>query len=146
MRIRPVTPADTAEWLRMRELLWPEVPQDHPLEVAAYFAEKRPELATFVIDREGGRLGGFVEASQRAYAEGCATSPVGYVEGWWVDEDLRRQGWGARLIAAAEGWARQQDLTEMASDCELDNQVSLAAHVALGYQEVERVICFRKTL
>jgi hypothetical protein len=34
----------------------------------------------------------------------------------------------------------------MASDTELHNDVSLKAHTALGYEEVERQICFRKRL
>ena len=34
----------------------------------------------------------------------------------------------------------------MASDCLLDNEVSRAAHVALGYAEVERLIHFAKRL
>jgi aminoglycoside 6'-N-acetyltransferase I len=34
----------------------------------------------------------------------------------------------------------------MASDCEIDNAVSFRAHTALGYEEVERIICFRKAL
>ena len=36
--------------------------------------------------------------------------------------------------------------TEMASDCSIDNEVNLAVHLLLGYEEVERLIHFRKTL
>jgi aminoglycoside 6'-N-acetyltransferase I len=71
---------------------------------------------------------------------------VGYIEGWWVDPDLRRRGVGASLIAAAEDWARSLGVTEMASDSELGNEEGQAAHHALGYQEVERTVCFRKQL
>ena len=34
----------------------------------------------------------------------------------------------------------------MASDAELHNAVSLEAHRALGFDEVERQVCFRKPL
>jgi hypothetical protein len=34
----------------------------------------------------------------------------------------------------------------MASDAELDNQISHAAHRRLGYAEIERIVCFRKLL
>ena len=55
-----------------------------------------PMQPVFVVDRSKGKLGGFLEAGIRKYAEGCDTSPVGYIEGWYVDEDLRDQGiWGS---------------------------------------------------
>ncbi len=87
-----------------------------------------------------------MEVSLRNYAEGCDTSPVGYVEGWYVDPDLRRGGVGALLVQAAEAWALEQGCTEMGSDCYLENEVSRLAHTALGYQEVERLIHFEKRL
>ena len=53
---------------------------------------------------------------------------------------------GAALVEAAEQWAREQGCTEMASDGELDNRAGEAFHKALGYEEVERIVCFRKSL
>jgi aminoglycoside 6'-N-acetyltransferase I len=50
------------------------------------------------------------------------------------------------LVAAAEEWARSKGCVEMASDTEIDNQVSHTAHGRLGYEEVERLIHFRKPL
>ena len=41
-------------------------------------------------------------------AHGCQSSPVGYIEAWYVDPDVRRQGYGHALLAAAEGWAVEQ--------------------------------------
>jgi aminoglycoside 6'-N-acetyltransferase I len=87
-----------------------------------------------------------VEAQLRRYADGCDTSPVGYVEGWFVDSDARRGGIGAQLIAAVESWAISQGCLEMASDTQLQNHVSQAAHARVGYGEVERVIRYRKRL
>jgi aminoglycoside 6'-N-acetyltransferase I len=49
-------------------------------------------------------------------------------------------------VQAAEAWARAQGCTEMASDAELDNHASHAAHRRLGYAETERLVCFRKSL
>ena len=114
--------------------------------IAAFFANPDPSLATFVAVRPDGSLGGFLEAGIRPYADGCDTSPVGYIEGWYVDPDLRRTGVGGVLVHAAEGWASSLGLTEMASDAEVENGVSLEAHAALGYEEVGRVIQFRKGL
>ena len=62
------------------------------------------------------------------------------------DEDLRRSGAGRALMDAAEEWAREHGYAEIASDALLDNEVSHAAHRALGFEEVERSVHFRKAL
>lgn len=103
-------------------------------------------VAVIVADRGDGLLAGFVEIGSRNYAEGCETSPVAYLEGWYVDSDVRRSGLGARLLKAAETWALEHGFSEIASDAELGNAVSLRAHLALGFEEVERQICFKKRL
>jgi GNAT superfamily N-acetyltransferase len=129
----------------MRRLLWPDCPeQDHRAETEAYL--RGPDGAVFVAEREGGGLCGFVEAGLRPAADGCGPGPVGYVEGWYVDADLRRRGVGRQLVRAAEDWARGRGCTEMASDAEIDNAVSRAAHARLGYEEVNRLAHFRKPL
>ena len=143
--IRPLNKADRAEWLRMRHLLWP-----HEIEMEEsadeIYAGRSMVKEVFVADRGEGRLGGFIEIGERAYAEGCETSPVAFIEGWFVDEDLRRSGVGKGLVAAAEQWARTKGYREMGSDLLIDNDESLRAHLALGYHEVERLIAMAKKL
>jgi aminoglycoside 6'-N-acetyltransferase I len=63
-----------------------------------------------------------------------------------VAEAARRQGIGRQLFEAAEGYARAQGLSEIASDALIDNETSIAAHKALGYREVERLVCFMRRL
>jgi aminoglycoside 6'-N-acetyltransferase I len=46
-------------------------------------------------------------------------------------------------MAAGIAWARGRGCTEFAADALLDNEVSHAAHRALGFEEVERIVCFR---
>jgi putative acetyltransferase len=151
--VRPVGAADGAEWLRMRTLLWPEGAADHAEEIRAYLAtgslpwsEPFPAAAVFVAERPAGGLCGFLEASVRPYAEGCATRPVGYVEGWFVDADARRGGIGRGLVRAAERWAAERGCRELASDAHPDNAISLAAHAAVGFAEVGRAVHLRKRL
>ena len=103
-------------------------------------------VAVFVVERPTGGLAGYVEGAGRSYADGCATSPVGYVEAWYVDPDARRAGSGRALFAAAEAWARGRGYREMASDALIDNVVSQRAHERLGYEEVDRVVTYRKSL
>ena len=153
LKIRRVTERDRAEWLRMRRALWPE---EHPVErleadIADFLTKHRIwslPCEVFVLDRDesSGRLGGFVEVSKRPVADGCVTSPVGYLEAWYVDPDLRRRGFGKELVEAAEQWAREQGCREMASDCRTDNHVSHQSHLALGYASTLGCILFRKPL
>jgi aminoglycoside 6'-N-acetyltransferase I len=145
MPIRPVRPTDRAEWLRMRLQLWGGTAEEHTQDLDAYFSSPQDGV-TFVVERPAGGLCGFVEVSLRNYAEGCTTSPVAYIEGWYVDKDIRRRHVGTRLVQAAEAWARRQGLQEIASDTQIDNTVSFHAHTALGYVEVDRIVCFRKRL
>ena len=149
MSIRAVEPTDAAEWLRMRCALWPDgTPAEHEADIRAYFENSAltPAAVVFVSTRDVGGLQGFVEVGMRPYADGCSTRPVGYLEGWYVDSDVRRQGVGRALVAAAEAWARTQGCREMASDTHLDNMVSRHAHARLGYAEIEHLVHFRKSL
>lgn len=147
MVIRRVnTGIDKTEWLRMRMALWPDG-------AAAEFEQEMAQIsvnescAVFVCERPGGGLCGFLEISTRYdYVEGCETMPVGYMEGWYVDEDMRRQNIGGQLFTAGERWAIAQGLSEIGSDTWLGNEASIAAHVALGYEEIERLVHFRKQL
>jgi aminoglycoside 6'-N-acetyltransferase I len=82
----------------------------------------------------------------RDYAEGCSTSPVGFLEGWYVVPEHRGRGVGSALVNAAIGWARAQGLSEFASDALYDNAESRAAHHALGFEEVEAIRCFRMAI
>jgi len=52
------------------------------------------EKVVFVAAARSRRLSGFLEATIRPFAEGCETEPVGYIEGWYVDADVRRRGTG----------------------------------------------------
>ena len=144
MHIREVAPVDATEWAWRRAELWSE---DHERAIAKFFAGSRAACEmVYVIDRGDGRIGGFIELSARSYAEGCATSPVAYVEGWYVDADLRRTGVGRKLMEAAETWGRDGGYSELASDCDIENETSFLAHTAIGFEEADRIICFRKEL
>jgi aminoglycoside 6'-N-acetyltransferase I len=143
--IRPLKHDDLAAWQAFRVALWPALTRDENKSESAAILADTDCWAVFVCEAEG-RLRGFVEVSLRRYADGCASSPVGYVEGWYVDEQSRRAGVGRGLLAAAEDWARAKGCIEMASDALLDNVDSYRAHCRLGYAEVERQVIFRKSL
>lgn len=90
---------------------------------------------------------GFAQCQlRRDYVEGTETSPVGYLEGVYVEPSYRKRGYGKSLVTACEDWARNKGCTEFASDCELNNTDSLAFHLRSGFTEANRIICFIKKL
>ncbi len=147
MNTRAAVREDAGDWERMREALWPSEPGRHAAEIERYFkGDLREPLEVLLAFDDGGRAAGFVELSIRAYAEGCTTDRVAFVEGWYVDEAVRGRGIGAALIGASEEWARSQGCTELASAAEVDNAVSAEAHRAVGFAETGVVRCFLKRL
>ena len=127
----------------MRSQLHPDA--DHAHDATVLLSGTQP-YEVFVALRETVGLCGYIEVGERPYAEGCESSPVPYVESWWVDEDARRRGAGRALMAAAEAWARERGHVEIASDTLLENETSQKTHRAIGFHEVERLVVFRKEL
>jgi aminoglycoside 6'-N-acetyltransferase I len=155
IQIRHAQPADAGQWLALRKQLWPEASEAASLaaDVIRFFGEPSPAQgsmpeAVLVAEEAGSKpvLVGFAEVSRRAYAEGCDTSPVGFLEGWYVVPSRRQRGVGRALVTAAEAWARSLGCREFASDALAENTLSAVAHRALGFEEVEIIRCFRKTL
>jgi len=144
--IRVVQRGDAAAWERMRDALWPSAPGEHAREIAAFFDGPREDPQEAIIAFDDGRAVGFAEMTIRPYAEGCQFGRVAYLEGWFVDEAARRQGVGAALVEAVAAWGRAQGCTDLASDTEIGNHDSIASHRSLGFDEVERIVCFRKAL
>jgi aminoglycoside 6'-N-acetyltransferase I len=145
MIVRPARAADRSEHARMRAALWPDAdPAELAAELDALLAD--PDQVAFVAEQEDGQLFGFAEACVRPFANGVDEAPCAFLEGWWVDVDMRRSGAGRALVAAIEDWARGRGFAELGSDALLDNTVSHQAHRALGFEERERVVYFRKRI
>lgn len=135
MPVREMRPDEVPQVTDMMRALWPGGDSyDFPGETV------------LVWERDTGELGGFISFSLRPWADGCDSSPVPYVEGWWVAPELRRTGVGRALVAAVEHWCRENGYRELGSDVELDNDASLRAHAALGFEPTVRVQFFRKRL
>lgn len=104
------------------------------------------DSATYLYIINGNPVGFAQCQLRRDYVEGTSTSPVGYLEGVYVESDYRKLGYGKALIKACEDWARTKGCTEFASDCELCNTNSYAFHLHSGFTEANRIICFTKKL
>jgi aminoglycoside 6'-N-acetyltransferase I len=104
----------------------------------------KEDAAFFLLFVEG-RAIGFAQVSLRYdYVEGTQTSPVGYLEGIYIEPNHRRRGLGRSLVTACEVWVRRKGCDEFASDCELTNEESLLFHLHTGFLEANRIICFAK--
>ena len=124
----------------MRTALWPDSTAD---EVTELLERRGPPLALLVAERPEGALCGYAEVGLRPFAEGCTTSPVGYLEGIWVDADRRRAGVASALLRAGLRWAADRGAREFASDAGIEKAGSVAFHRAAGFDEAGRVVCFR---
>lgn len=80
------------------------------------------------------------------HAEGTESSPVGYLEGIFVAEGYRKKGYAAELLSECEKWAKEKGCSGFAGDRELDNADSIRFHMSLGFEEADRIICFRKDM
>lgn len=90
---------------------------------------------------------GFAQCQLRTdYVEGTRSSPVGYLEGIFVEAEHRNSGYAKELLRECEKWAKEKGCTEFASDCELNNDDSFSFHKAMGFEEANRIICFRKDI
>lgn len=145
--VRPFRERDLNEWFRLRVLLWDETEADDHKAEMLDIVEHSDTQQVFVAEHAtGGRLAGFLEVSIRPFVEDCHTDHVGYLEGWFVDPDHRKNGVGRELVQMAEEWARSKGCLEMASDAEIGNDRSLQAHLKLGYGETSRLVHLRKDL
>lgn len=143
--IRKAINADIETLAQLANELWP----DHSREALAqeFLDILDDEHAVCFLKEVDGIPVGFVHCQLRTdYVEGTASSPVAYLEVIFVREGFRRRGIGRALILVSEEWARSAGCFEFASDCELTNVDSLAFHLALGFNEANRVICFQKNL
>lgn len=144
MLIRKATPADSMVLATLASRMWEHDPAELEPEFALLSASN--EAACFLAYQDEQPIG-FAQCQLRHdYVEGCDTSPVGFLEGIYVEEAFRHGGVSRSLLHACENWARGVGCTEFASDCELDNHASFAWHMRAGFVEVNRTIWFAKKL
>ncbi len=132
----------------MRVALWPEAaPATLEAEARAFVkGDAVPAVTAVFLAEERGQVVGFIELLIRPFADGCESSPIPHVEGWYVEPSSRKSGIGRALMERAETWARDRGFTELASDTETHNAGSLAAHERCGFEETERLVKLRKPL
>lgn len=145
--IRSATSDDAPAWRDLRCALWPHRPADEHAREIARLLDQPHRYANFIAVDGGGTMLGFAEAALRHdYVNGCDTAPVIFLEGLYVIPAARRQRIAHALCAAVGAWGAQRGCVEFASDAALGNAAAHALHRALGFDETERVVFFRKRL
>lgn len=141
--IRQVTEGDFREWLRMRMLLYPEYqPEELMSEIEKIFTDKTVvgelDYVVFVHEKHGKMLGGFIETSLRRKVSNCQSSPVGYIESLYVDENLRRNRIAHDLVKESEQWVVENKCLEFAVDTDPTEKDAMDFYFSYGFLEVER--------
>ncbi len=143
--IYKATTKDTFSIAKMAIKMWTEYTVDELVkELEDIIEYKESAIFLFAIDNQAV---GFAQCQLRNdYVEGTDTSPVGYLEGIFVERKFRHSGVAKKLLTRCEEWAKEKGCVEFASDCELDNNASLEFHLSMGFAEANRIICFTKQL
>lgn len=138
---------DQSSWLSLRQALWPHASeQEHLEEIEQQIAQPDRYINFIAYDNKRHAVG-LVEASLRSdYVNGTDHSPVIFLEGLYVVPHQRRQGIAAQLIERVAQWGRELGCVEMASDTDIENLISHKTHKALGFEETERVVFFKREL
>lgn len=145
MTIERVGGATLRPWHAMRARLYPQT-RPESLEEAQDLLANRDLLFIVALDDDGEVLGFAEGALRHDYVNGCETSPVVFLEGIYVEPHARGRGIARELSEVVGLWGRERGCTEFASDSPIDNLESHAMHRALGFEETERVVYFRKPL
>lgn len=143
--VKKATPADALALAELAINLWGA----HPIpELKAELLDLIcSDSAVFFLNYADRRKVGFAHCQLRTdYVEETSTSPVGYLEGIFIEEKYRHQGYAKELLLECEKWAKEKGCSEFASDCEAGNEISWRFHVSMGFAEANRIICFRKNL
>lgn len=144
-RIERCTAPEARGWLELRQALWPAPREEHLGEMALMAAN--PQRFVAFVAYANTEAVGLAEAAIRTdYVNGAESSPVGFLEGLYVVPQARRKGVARALIVEVSRWADASGCEELASDTALANTASHAVHRALGFEETERVVFFRKRL
>lgn len=143
--IRQADRNDLVPLAELALLLWPK----HSLEdlVQEFSDIMSQKDCLFLLKYVGEEAVGFAQCQLRCdYVQGCHSSPVGYLEGIFVKEGCRGRGYAKELVQGCQAWAKEKACTEFASDCELENELSIRFHRALHFREAGRIVCFTKSL
>ncbi|WP_084281421.1 aminoglycoside 6'-N-acetyltransferase [Alkaliphilus transvaalensis] len=133
------------EWVTLCLKLWP-ANKGEDMEDEFRQLMKLPKNKAFLYKKDEEYIG-FINLSLRSdYVEGSSSSPVGYLEGIYVEPSFRKNYIAKSLLEKGEAWARENGCTQIGSDIEYHNELSYVFHTNVGFKEANKLICFIKDL
>lgn len=125
--------------------MWPDCTFEEEFESYKSILTAKDE-ACYLI-KEGEAFIAFIHVGMRNdYVEGAIEFPVAYIEAMYVKPHFQNSGVGRMLVKEAENWSREKGCRQIASDTEIKNAAAVSFHGKLGFEEVNRVVCFIKNL
>jgi len=110
-KIRKIIDSDFDGWLSVVHLLWPDATTiEMKDEFESALNENDKEIFVCLFKSE---YIGFINISTRVdYVEGSESSPVGYIEGIYVQEGYRKIGIAKRLVDEAINFSKEKGKVE----------------------------------
>lgn len=121
------------QYISLIKSLWNDITLNEIEQIITEHFEKNNTIFLAVIKD---RAIGFLNSSIRTdYVEGSQSSPVGYIEGLYVQEAYRMKQVATKLVETTINYFRQIGLSEIGSDTEFANTISASFHKKLGFKE-----------
>lgn len=145
MTIEEITQKNLYALTELMLSLWPDCSLKEEYANCQRILEAEQETC-FLIKNEAEYIAFIQLAVRKEYVEGANSAPVAFVEGIFVKDEYRKLGLGKQLLDYAETWGKKMGCSQMGSDAEISNQISIDFHKKSGFREMNRVVCFLKDL
>lgn len=142
MKLRAITQNDFTLWHEYRKSLYSESDDARNLEEMNVIFKSDYWLCQFIEDHNGEPVG-LVELSFRNVADGCLSTPVPYLEGFYIVESERNKGLGTKVIRFLIDWCKDKGYSEFATDTELKNKLAQHFYEKAGFKEVDRIVEYK---
>jgi aminoglycoside 6'-N-acetyltransferase I len=125
--------------------LWPE--SDFEEELASWKKIITNSNNYCALAKSSAQYAGFIHITIRNdFVEGADSDKTAYLKGIFVKPENGNKGIANLLFSHGEQWAKSSGLKQLASDTEIRNEISQWFHKKIGFEEVNRIVCFLKNI
>lgn len=140
---KPTSKENKEVWIQFRQSLYHDVEIEFHEEEIELILKDSTKATFLVFEKEDEMPIGMLELSLRNVVDGCLTSPVGYIEGIYLDEKTRGKGYGKLMVDFSKKWAKNQGCSELGCDAELDDIKAQSFHQKMGFKETYRIVQYK---